>query len=126
LWDLGLKVGHATRSIEECLAEALKDLTVRTTLLDARQLAGDAELCGQFEQQFRAANVQAGAAEFIAAKQAERDIRHQRYGESPFIVEPNVKEGRGGLRDLQTLYWIARYLFNTRGIGELATPGHPA
>jgi [protein-PII] uridylyltransferase len=126
LWDLGLKVGHATRSIEQCLAEAVKDLTVRTSLLDARQLAGDAALYEEFEQQFRAANVQEGAAEFIAAKQAERDFRHQRYGESPFIVEPNVKEGRGGLRDLQTLYWIARYLFNTRGIGELATPGHPA
>jgi [protein-PII] uridylyltransferase len=120
LWDLGLKVGHATRSIDECITEAAKDTTIRTSLLDARHLAGEQPLFDAFHDRFRAACKEAGAAEYIAAKQAERDIRHRRYGESPFVVEPNIKEGRGGLRDLQTLYWIARYVFDTQTMGELA------
>jgi [protein-PII] uridylyltransferase len=123
LWDLGLKVGHATRSIGDCLVEGGKDTTIRTALLDARFLTGDNPLFGEFHRRFRAACKEAGAAEYIAAKQAERALRHRRYGDSPFVVEPNVKEGRGGLRDLQTLYWIARYVFDTQTMGELADLG---
>nr|WP_294511769.1 [protein-PII] uridylyltransferase [uncultured Rhodopila sp.] len=120
LWDLGLKVGHATRSIGDCLTEGAKDTTIRTALLDARFLTGDEVLFGEFYRRFRAACKEAGPADYIAAKQAERAVRHRRYGDSPFVVEPNVKEGRGGLRDLQTLYWISRYVFDTRTMGELA------
>ncbi len=120
LWDLGLKVGHATRSVEECLSEGAKDVTIRTALLDARHLAGDAALFTEFHDRFRAACKEAGAATYIQAKQAEREARHRRFGDSPFVVEPNVKEGRGGLRDLQTLYWIARYVYDTYTMGELA------
>ncbi|MBV8400481.1 MAG: hypothetical protein JOZ17_17330 [Acetobacteraceae bacterium] len=123
LWDLGLKVGHATRSIEECLVEGGKDTTIRTALLDARHLAGDSNLFGSFHRRFRAACKEAGVAEYVAAKQAERAARHKRYGDSPFVVEPNIKEGRGGLRDLQTLYWIARYVYDTETMGELADVG---
>ena len=123
LWDLGLKVGHATRSIEDCLVEGAKDTTIRTALLDARYLAGDDDLFGTFHQRFRAACKDAGVEEYVAQKQAERAARHRRYGESPFMVEPNVKEGRGGLRDLQTLYWIARYVYDTQTMGELADVG---
>jgi [protein-PII] uridylyltransferase len=123
LWDLGVKVGHATRSIEDCLVEGAKDTTIRTALLDARHIAGDAPLFGEFHTRFRAACKAAGAADYIAAKQAERDVRHRRYGDSPFVVEPNIKEGRGGLRDLQTLYWIARYVYDTQTMGELADVG---
>ena len=126
LWDLGLKVGHATRSIADCLAEANGDATVRTSLLDARRLAGDAALFADFATRFRAACTASSAAGYIAAKQAERDVRHRRYGDSPFVVEPNIKEGRGGLRDLQTLYWMARYVFGTSGMRELADPDGPA
>lgn len=123
LWDLGLKVGHATRSITDCLVEGAKDTTIRTALLDARYVCGDRPLFGEFHRQFRAACKESGAAEYIAQKQAERSLRHRRYGDSPFVVEPNVKEGRGGLRDLQTLYWIARYVFDTQTLGELADLG---
>ncbi len=123
LWDLGVKVGHATRSIEDCLVEGAKDTTIRTALLDSRHIAGDAKLFADFHARFRAACKEAGVAEYIAAKQAERDVRHRRYGDSPFVVEPNVKEGRGGLRDLQTLYWIARYVYDTQTMGELADVG---
>jgi [protein-PII] uridylyltransferase len=119
LWDLGLKVGHATRSIDECLAESATDTTVRTSLLDARLLCGDKAFFASFQKRFHANCKEDGAAAYIAAKQAERDVRHRRYGDSPFMVEPNIKEGRGGLRDLQTLYWISRYVFDTRSMDDL-------
>ena len=125
LWDLGLKVGHATRSVDECLSEGAKDATIRTSLLDARQLTGEAALFQDFHKRFRAACLKAGARDYIAAKQAERDVRHRRYGASPFVVEPNIKEGRGGLRDLQTLYWLARYVFDAQTMAEIAALDAP-
>ena len=125
LWDLGLKVGHATRSVTECLAEAGRDMTIRTSLIDARRLSGDTALFDHFQAAFLAFCAQAGAGPFIVAKQAERDARHRRYGESPFLVEPNIKEGRGGLRDLQTLYWMTRYVFGTQVMGQLVGPDSP-
>ena len=125
LWDLGLKVGHATRSIDECLLDAERDMVIRTSMIDARLLAGEAELFDSFEERFVAFCRADGAGAFLAAKQAERDARHHRYGDSPFLVEPNIKEGRGGLRDLQTLYWMSRYVFGTQIMGELVGPESP-
>jgi [protein-PII] uridylyltransferase len=125
LWDLGLKVGHATRSIADCLHEAADDVTIRTSLLDARCLAGDRALFADFQKAFRADCLRDGPAGYIAAKQAERAARHRRFGETPFMVEPNVKEGRGGLRDLQTLYWLSRYVFNTFAMTELVGKDAP-
>ncbi len=124
MWDLGLKVGHATRSVSECIAEAERDVTIRTSMIDARQIAGDPGLFAAFGTRFAAACA-LHTAGFIAAKQVERDVRHRRFGESPFLVEPNIKEGRGGLRDLQTLYWMARYVFDTRVMGDLVGPNSP-
>ncbi len=126
LWDLGLKVGHATRTVADCLNEANGDATVRTSLLDARPIAGDEVLFSDFAAAFRAACEEAGAAGYIEAKRAERDSRHRRFGDSPFVVEPNIKEGRGGLRDLQTLYWMARYVFGIANIFDLASTDGPA
>ena len=125
LWDLGLKVGHATRSVAECIDEAADDTTIRTTLLDARQIAGDEALFAMFQARYIVACMEAGSGGFIAAKQKERQLRHQRYGESPFLVEPNIKEGRGGLRDMQTLYWLCRYAFGKGEARELVGPGAP-
>jgi [protein-PII] uridylyltransferase len=125
LWDLGLKVGHATRSIPECLAAAKADVTIRTSLLDARCIAGDRALFADFQKAFRADCAADGPADYIHAKQAERAARHKRFGDTPFMVEPNVKEGRGGLRDLQTLYWLSRYVFNTFAMTELVGKDAP-
>ena len=122
LWDLGLKVGHATRTITECIEEARKDTTVRTALLDARLLAGDGALFAMFEARYIVACVEAGAAGFIHDKRRERLERHRRFGDSPYLVEPNIKEGRGGLRDLQTLYWMCRNTFGTRHVTDLLAP----
>ncbi len=125
LWDLGLKVGHATRSIQDCLNEARSDVTIRTSLLDARCLTGDRALFADFQKAFRADCAADGPGAYIIAKQAERAARHRRFGETPFMVEPNVKEGKGGLRDLQTLYWLARYVFNTFAMTELVGKDAP-
>ena len=125
LWDLGLKVGHATRTVEECLGEAKDDVTIRTSMLDARCLAGDRPLFANFQTAFRADCAAEGHGEYIHEKQAERAARHKRFGETPFMVEPNVKEGKGGLRDLQTLYWLSRYVFNTFAMTELVGEDSP-
>ncbi len=110
LWDLGFKVGHASRTVEECLRLAREDHTIRTALLEGRRLCGDAPLSEELGRRFRREVVEGTGAEFVAAKLAERDARHARAGVSRYLVEPNVKEGKGGLRDLNTLYWIAQYL----------------
>jgi [protein-PII] uridylyltransferase len=123
LWDLGLKVGHATRSIDECIRIARSDMTVRTALLDARFLCGDQRLADTLEARFAAEVVQGTGREFIAAKLAERDQRHRSQGASRYLVEPNVKEGKGGLRDLQLLFWIAKYFFHVKSGEELIKLG---
>ena len=113
LWDLGFKVGHASRTVEECLRYAREDFTIRTSLLEARWLAGDESLANELRRRFRKEVVEGSGADFVAAKLAERDARHQKAGASRYMVEPNVKEGKGGLRDLNTLFWIAQYLHPT-------------
>ncbi len=110
LWDLGFKVGHASRTIEECVKLSREDFTIRTSILEARRLAGDETLAEDLVKRFQADVVKGTGAEFVAAKLAERDERHARAGASRYMVEPNVKEGKGGLRDLNTLFWIAQYL----------------
>ncbi|MBO1325882.1 [protein-PII] uridylyltransferase [Acetobacter sp. TBRC 12305] len=122
LWDLGLKVGHATRTISECIEESTKDTTVRTALLDARLLMGDTAFFAMFEARYILASVEAGPTGFIHDKRSERLERHRRFGDSPYLVEPNIKEGRGGLRDMQTLYWMCRNTFGTRHVKDLLAP----
>jgi [protein-PII] uridylyltransferase len=115
LWDLGFKVGHATRTIDQCIKMST-DVTIRTALLDARLVYGDAALFATFEHRFRSEVVEGTARDFIDAKMAERDSRHRTTGESRYKVEPNVKDGKGGLRDLHTLHWLSKYLFG-QGVG---------
>jgi [protein-PII] uridylyltransferase len=110
LWDLGLKVGHATRTAEQTMRFAKSDVMTETTLLDARFIVGDVPLWQKFEKMFREQLLSGRHREFIAAKLAEQDQRHERTGASRYRVEPNIKDGKGGLRDLHTLYWIAKHL----------------
>ncbi len=123
LWDLGLKVGHSTRSIDECLRLARRDVTIRTSLLDARWLWGSQELFVEFKRRFHDELVAGSGAQFVEAKLAERDARHDRMGDARYVVEPNVKDGKGGLRDLQTLYWLAKYLYPVETVGDLIAHG---
>src|SRR3954470_9285123 len=104
LWDMGLKVGHATRSVNECIRQCKADMTIRTAILEARFLLGERKLYDELMARFDKDVVSGTGAEFVAAKLAEREERHRRSGQSRYLVEPNVKEGKGGLRDLHTLY----------------------
>src|SRR6266851_4004967 len=123
LWDMGLKVGHATRSIDECIRLAKADMTIRTAILEARFLLGDRTLFDEMVARFDKQVVQGSAAEFVAAKLAEREQRHRRSGQSRYLVEPNVKDGKGGLRDLHTLFWIAKYVYRVRNPEDLIAQG---
>src|SRR5580658_733889 len=123
LWDMGLKVGHATRSISECIRQAKADMTIRTALLEARYLFGDEKLYDELTTRFDKEVVQGTAPAFVAAKLAEREERHRRAGQSRYLVEPNVKDGKGGLRDLHTLFWIAKYVYRVREPEELIKRG---
>jgi [protein-PII] uridylyltransferase len=119
LWDLGLKVGQSTRSVEETIRQAKADLTIRTAVLEARYIWGDQDLFAALRRRFDAEIVRKTSAEFIESKLAERDQRHEKLGDSRYLVEPNVKEGKGGLRDLHTLFWIAKYVYRVDSIDKL-------
>ena len=119
LWDLGLKVGHATRSLPDCVRLAKQDITIRTALLEARYLWGDRKLYDELRKKFWSEVATGTGQDFVEAKLAERDLRHVKQGESRYLVEPNIKEGKGGLRDLQTLYWIGKYLYHVEDAADL-------
>ncbi|SDE89521.1 [protein-PII] uridylyltransferase [Paracoccus isoporae] len=123
LWDLKLKVGHATRSIDDCLRLAAQDMTIRTSMVEHRAVAGQLSLAEMLRERLWAELFDKSIPEFIEAKLAERDQRHDRQGGQRYVLEPNVKEGKGGLRDLQTLYWIAKYIHRVDRAVELVDLG---
>lgn len=118
LWDLHLKVGHSSRTLSDCLKLGAEDFTIRTALLEQRFLVGDKAPAATLAKRLKSELFQGTETEFVAAKLTERDERHERQGER-YVVEPNVKEGKGGLRDLQSLYWIAKYVHHVESIEEL-------
>jgi [protein-PII] uridylyltransferase len=123
LWDLGLKVGHSVRSVDQLIEAASADHTVRTALLEARWLWGDEPLYDIVEARFWREVVGGKARRFVTEKLEERNARHLRMGDSRYVVEPNLKEGKGGLRDLHTLFWIGKYAYRVKSVGELVDVG---
>ncbi len=123
LWDMGFKVGHATRTVEECIALSKSDMTIRTAILEMRYICGLKPLETELEARFDKEIVTGTGPEFIAAKLAERDERHRKAGDTRYLVEPNVKEGKGGLRDLHTLFWISKYYYHVRDPADLVPLG---
>lgn len=123
LWDMGLKVGHATRSLDDVMHMARADITIRTALLESRFVWGDQPLYEEMALRFRRDVVAGTARAFIAEKLAERDERHKKMGDSRYVVEPNLKEGKGGLRDLHTLFWIGKYAYQVETVAELVDKG---
>ncbi len=119
LWDLGLKVGHATRSIRENLHAAKDDVTICTSLIELRSIGGSTELAEQLKTSFKKWMLRQPVPPFVQAKLAERDSRIKFHGGTRYAVEPNVKDGKGGLRDLQTLFWIAKFSFRLDSITDL-------
>ncbi|MEQ9122243.1 MAG: [protein-PII] uridylyltransferase, partial [Alphaproteobacteria bacterium] len=122
LWDLGLKVGHATRTVGDCVRLAKRDMTIRTSMLEGRRVWGDAELSAELRDVFWK-EIASDDAQFMTAKLEEREGRHASYGDSRYLLEPNVKEGKGGLRDLHALYWIAKHHYKVEEVSELVDLG---
>lgn len=123
LWDMKLKVGQSVRSVDECIRLARDDLTIKTAMLESRYLWGDRKLYNEMRRRFYAEIAEGSGPEFVEAKLAERDARHEKMGGSRYVLEPNIKEGKGGLRDLQTLYWIAKYLYKVDEIVNVVDRG---
>jgi [protein-PII] uridylyltransferase len=123
LWDLGLKLGPSTRSVDELIVLAGSDHTIRTALLEARWLWGDEALFDEVQARFWKEVVAGKAKTFVTEKLEERNARHRRMGDSRYVVEPNVKEGKGGLRDLHTLFWIGKYAYQVRTVADLVGVG---
>jgi len=123
LWDLGLKVGQSVRSIDEMVRQAKGDVTVRTALLEGRYVWGDQDLYDEASRRFKAEVQSSTERLFIAEKLAERDARHKRMGDTRYVVEPNVKEGKGSLRDLHALFWIGKYVYNVQTASQLVETG---
>ena len=122
-WDLHLKVGHSSRTIKECVRLGREDYTIRTSLLERRLIAGEASLAEELGVRLRRDLFRNTASDYIEAKLAERAERHRKQGGQRYMVEPNVKEGKGGLRDLQTLFWIAKYVKGVENAADLVPAG---
>lgn len=122
LWDLGLKVGHATRTVEDCVRLAKTDMTIRTSMLEGRIIWGEEPLFEDLRDAFWN-NVASDDLSFMTAKLEEREDRHANYGDSRYLLEPNVKEGKGALRDLHALYWIAKHHYRVEEVSELIERG---
>ncbi|WP_114952940.1 [protein-PII] uridylyltransferase [Sphingosinicella terrae] len=123
LWDLGLKVGQSTRSIEELVRAAAEDHTIRTAILESRYVWGDEALFDEAQGLFWNKVVSGNVRAFAKEKLDERDERHRRMGDSRYVVEPNVKEGKGGLRDLHALFWIGKFAYHLRSSADLVDVG---
>ena len=123
LWDLGLEVGFSVRSISDCLEIADQDLTARTALLDSRPLAGDNALYAQYEKVVSTAIRVKQGKRYIEEKLEERRLRLKKYGSSVYLLEPNIKEGEGGLRDLHTALWVAQVKYKCHVLQDLVVKG---
>lgn len=121
LWDMRIKVGHATRTIKDCIRLAKEDYTIRTSLVEQRFIAGDLEMAFDLQERIQADLFRGTAREFIEAKLDERETRHKKQGGQRYVVEPNVKEAKGGLRDLQSLFWIGKYVHGVQDSADLVT-----
>ena len=123
LWDLGLDVGHSSRNVEDCLQIGREDMTVRSALLEHRHLTGNLSLALELRTRLQGELFANTASEFIEAKLAERSARHEKHGGQRYMLEPNIKEGKGGLRDLQSMFWIAKYVHNVENSEDLVSLG---
>ena len=123
LWDLKLKVGQSVRTVDEVVSLSRADMTIRTAMLEARWIWGDETLANTAIGRFRTEVVSGSARDYVTAKLAERDERHRRMGDSRYVVEPNVKDSKGGLRDLHALYWIGQYAFGVEHPADLVDKG---
>jgi len=124
LWDMRLKIGYSTRSTNQCIQLGKTDQTIKTALLEHRYLCGNKNLYDDFCKKLRGQLFKASATEYVEEKLEERAKRHERQGGQRYMVEPNVKEGKGGLRDLQSLFWITKYISHATTHKEMIDQGY--
>ncbi|MBN1379450.1 MAG: [protein-PII] uridylyltransferase [Gammaproteobacteria bacterium] len=122
LWDLKLEIGHSVRTCEECTSEAGKDVTVVTNLMESRLLAGSQQLFKNMRKATAASSIWSKR-DFLQAKLEEQTNRHRKFDETAYRLEPNIKEGPGGLRDIQTIFWVAKRYFDAEGLEDLTRLG---
>ena len=123
LWDLGYTVGHSTRTIDDCIEKSRSDLTISTSLLEKRFVAGNNDIYDLLNNKFKTFIDNTKTLDFVESKLKESEARHKRFGESRYVVEPNVKDGKGGLRDLHTLIWILKFAYKVDTISKLINVG---
>ncbi len=123
LWDSGREVGHGVRTIKECLKQAQSDFFFQVSLLDMRHLCGDEGLTQELASKFQKKFIDGKRQKFVQKMQIHREERHKRFGSHVYLLEPNIKESRGGLRDLQAILWIAKVLFGLSGLQQLEEAG---
>lgn len=124
LWDCGLKVGHSTRTIDEVFAEARRDIQTKTSMLEARLIAGSVQLFEGFAQTYKAYYTVEDPKAYIAARLEDQRTRRSKYGDSVFLQEPDIKSGVGGLRDYQNAIWMARVKLGIADVKELAAQNY--
>ena len=123
LWDAGMKIGYAVRTPRECVEDARADMTVRTNLLEARLICGNEALFNDFSRRYEEFKAQEDVGAFVKDKLRERDERHKRTGQSQYMLEPDLKDGCGGLRDLHLLFWLFKYVFGITDMREAGARG---
>ncbi|RLB39926.1 MAG: [protein-PII] uridylyltransferase, partial [Deltaproteobacteria bacterium] len=123
LWDLGLDIGHAVRSIDEMLTLAREDIRTATTLIDCRRIAGSGSLLDELERGAREQVFEPHLVDFLGALEQDTGTRHRRFGGSLYLLEPDVKQGRGGLRDLDVADWAARARWGARAEQDYVRTG---
>jgi len=123
LWDSGLEVGHGVRTVAEALDHAAQDFFFRVAMLDARFLAGSRELFDELLTRYRQLFIEGGREEFVRSMRAFREARRQRFGSHSYLLEPHIKEGKGGMRDIQAMLWTAKVVFSLDGLGGIVEAG---
>jgi [protein-PII] uridylyltransferase len=123
LWDLGFTIGHSTRSIQDCIQKSSEDLTISTSLLEKRLIIGNQDVFDSLNDNFKSLINSTRTLDFVHAKLEESDFRHNKFGGSRYVVEPNVKDGKGGLRDIHTLGWISKFVYQIDSISKLINMG---
>ena len=123
LWDLGYTVGHSTRTIDDCIEKSKLDLTISTALLEKRFIVGNEDVFSLLNDKFTFFIKNTKTLKFVEAKLVESELRHKRFGGSRYVVEPNVKDGKGGLRDLHTLIWISKFAYKVDSVSKLINMG---